>query len=290
MWSLGLVTLRLLTFDVESFGNLTRMDQQSLEQMVKAMIKEVSPKRSSNSQRFVLACLQLTPINRITAAEAECHDWFCTPQKHFEFFQQLDQRCLTDLGDNSQLKPMPWDLASLQPLSPISTPAKSSTASGHKSIRWSSPPCVETSGYFEDAQKEMKAARSGPLPGLSSPPHESGALTSRPKLAKESPVVTYKVEQNLSKPHRDHHDEYRKSETRIMTSRQLRICDILQLPLPDLDRHLKPAYSKSHRQEVLAELKRQNVKFLTDTVQATMENGDTGADECQDLASQSTNQ
>ncbi|UKZ82300.1 hypothetical protein TrVFT333_010086 [Trichoderma virens FT-333] len=118
MWSLGLVTLRLLTFDVESFGNLTRMDQQSLEPMVKDMIKGSSPKRSSNSQRFALACLQLTPINRITAAEAECHDWFCTPQKHFEFFLQLDRRCLSDLSDDTQLKPMPWDLASLQPLHP----------------------------------------------------------------------------------------------------------------------------------------------------------------------------
>ncbi|KAL7910035.1 kinase-like domain-containing protein [Trichoderma velutinum] len=252
LWSLGLVTLRLLTFEVESFGNLTRMDQQSLEQMVKAMIKEVSPKRSSNSQRFTLACLQLTPVNRITAAEAECHDWFCTPQKHFEFFQQLDRRCLSELGDDTQLKPMPWDLVSFQspPLPSAST--KLSATSAHKPIRWSSPPCTETSGYFEISSKTET--------------------------------------QNQNTPLRDRHSEYHKPETRIMTPHQLRVCDVLQLPLPGLDRHLKPLHSKTHRQDVLAELIRLDVKFLTDTVQAAMENGDTGDEERKGLTLGGKNQ
>ncbi|KAL7788320.1 kinase-like domain-containing protein [Trichoderma ceciliae] len=291
VWSLGLVALRLLTYDVESFGSLSRMDQQSLEQVVKGMIKEVSPKRSSNSQRFVLACLQLTPINRITAAEAECHDWFCTPQKHFEFFQQLDQRCLTDLGDNTQLKPMPWDLASLQPYSSTSTPAKSSVNSGVNSIRWSSPPCIETSEYFQDNQKAMWAAKLESLRGLSSRSPESGALLSNPTLATESPDVTCKAEKNLDIPHQDRHgEEHINSETRVMTSRQLRICDVLQLPLPGLDRHLKPAHSKTHRQEVLTELKRLNAKFLTDTMQAIMETQSSGVDESQGLVSPGVSQ
>ncbi|KAK4068962.1 hypothetical protein Trihar35433_5541 [Trichoderma harzianum] len=285
VWSLGLVALRLLTSDVESFENLTRIDQQSIEQMVKAMIKEISPKLSSNSQRFTLACLQLTPVNRITAAEAECHDWFCTPQKHFEFFQQLDRRCLSDLGDDTQLKPMPWDLASLQspPLPPA--PTKLSTNSAHKSIRWSSPPCTDTSGYFRGLQQDMKAARVGPLPGLSSPAHGTGVLTYKPKLAKESPDVTRNEEQIQNTPLRDRHGEDRKPETRIMTPHQLRVCDVLQLPLPGLDRHLKPPHSKTHRQDVLAELKRRDAKFLTDTMQAAMENGDTGGEESKDFTS-----
>lgn len=264
---------------MESFENLTRIDQQSIEQMVKAMIKEVSPKRSSNSQRFALACLQLTPENRITAAEAECHDWFCTPQKHFEFFQQLDRRCLSDLGDDIQLKPMPWDLASLQFPPLPSAPTKLSTTSAHKSIRWSSPPCTETSGYFRGLQQDMKAARVGPLPGLSSPPHETGVPTCKPKLAKESPDVTRIEEHIQNTPLQDRHGEGRKPETRIMTPRQLRVCDVLQLPLPGLDRHLKPPHSKTHRQDVLAELKRLDAKFLTDTMQAAMENGDAGGEE-----------
>lgn len=243
------------------------------------MIKEVSPKRSSNSQRFTSACLQLTPVNRITAAEAECHDWFCTPQKHFEFFQQLDRRCLSDLGDDNQLKPMPWDLASLQSPSLPSAPTKSSTNGAHKSIRWSSPPCTETSGYFRDLQQDKRTARVGPLPGLSSLPHESNVLTYKPKLAKESPDVTRKEEQNRSTPLRDRHSEDRKPETRILTPHQLRVCDVLQLPLPGLDRHLKPSRSKTHREDVLAELKRLDAKFLTDTMQAAMENGDTGGEE-----------
>ncbi|KAL6697645.1 kinase-like domain-containing protein [Trichoderma pleuroticola] len=284
LWSLGVVSLRLLTLETESFENLTRMDQQSLEQMVRAMIKQVSPKHSSNSQRFTLACLQLTPVNRITAAEAECHDWFCTPQKHFEFFQQLDKRCLSDLADDAQLKPMPWDLASLQSPPLPSAPTKLSTTSAHKSVRWSSPPCTDTSGYFRDFQQDMKAARVGPLPGLPSPLHESGVLICRPKLAKESPDMTRKEEQNQGTPLRDRHSEDCKPENRIMTPHQLRVCDVLQLPLPGLDRHLKPPHSKTHRQDVLAELKRLDANFLTDTMQAPMENGNTGGEERKGLA------
>jgi serine/threonine protein kinase len=275
----------MLTYDVESFGSLTRMDQQSLEKVVQAMIQEVSPKRSSNSQRFVLACLQLIPINRITAAEAECHDWFCTPQKHFEFFQQLDRRCLTDLSDNAQLKPMPWDLASLQSLSPVSTPGKYSAIK--KSIRWGSPLCVETSGYFESAQQDMESTTLEPLTGLSSPPQEPGTLLSKAKPATRDLDVAYKTEKGLNIYR---HKEYRKAEARIMTSRQLRICNVLQPPLPGLHKHLNPAKPKTHRQEVLAELKRLNAKFLTDTMQVIMENEDTGANEHQDLVSLSVNQ
>ncbi|KAL6860895.1 kinase-like protein [Trichoderma novae-zelandiae] len=282
MWSLGLVTLRMLTYDVESFGNLTRMDQKSLEQMVTTMIAESSPKRSSNSQRFALACLQLAPINRITAAEAECHDWFCTPQKHFEFFQQLDRRCQTELtDDDTHLKPMPRDLASVQPLSPAPTPAKAvanSTSGGSgQSIRWSSPPCMETSGHFRDAQEGGQAATLGQLPGLSSP-QGSGPLTPRLQLTKETPDATHNGKQNLVTPQRVGNDENRKSEIRILTSRQLRICDMLQLPLPDLNRHLKQAHTERRREEVLAELQRLNAKFLTDTMQAIMESEDTGAE------------
>ncbi|EGR46057.1 uncharacterized protein TRIREDRAFT_66950, partial [Trichoderma reesei QM6a] len=116
MWSLGLITLRMLTFDVDCFGSLARKNQVSVEKMVKTMLVEVSPKRSPEGQNFVLGCLQLAPMNRMTAAEAERHDWFCTPQKHVEFFQRLDRRCQTELtDDDTHLKPMPWDLASLQP-------------------------------------------------------------------------------------------------------------------------------------------------------------------------------
>ncbi|PTB67847.1 kinase-like protein [Trichoderma citrinoviride] len=282
MWSLGLVTLRMLTFDVECFGSLTRMDQKSLEQMVNTMIEDISPKRSSNSQRFVLACLQLAPMNRITAAEAECHDWFCTPQKHFEFFQQLDQRCQTELtDDDTHLKPMPWDLASLQPLSPAPTPAKASATtsggSGLRLMRWASPSCVETSGHLGGAQESGQAAKSGPLPGLSSP-QGSGPLTPKLQLTKEIPDTTQNAKQSLVTPQRDGDAGNRRPEVRILTSRQLRICDVLQLPLPDLNRHLKQARNEHRREEVLAELKRLNAKFLTDTMQAIVESEDAGAE------------
>lgn len=276
--------------EAESLENLARMDQQSLEQVVRAMIKQVSPKHSSNSQRFTLACLQLTPVNRITAAEAECHDWFCTPQKHFEFFQQLDRRCLSDLGDDAQLKPMPWDLANLQSPPFPSAPTKLFNTSAHKSIRWSSPPCTETSGFIRDLQQDMKAVRMGPLPELTSPLRGSGVLTCEPEPGKGSPNVTRKEEQSQNTPLRDRHIEDRKAETRIMTPHQLRVCDVLQLPLPGLDRHLKPPHSKTQRQDVLAELKRLDVKFLTNTMQVPTENGTTGGEEREDLTPAGKNQ
>lgn len=253
------------------------MDQSSLEMAVKTMIQGVSLKFSSNSQRFVLACLQLTPINRITAAEAECHDWFCTPQKHFEFFQQLDQRVSEEaVSDNTQLKPMPWDLASLQFLSPTSTPGKRSADSGENSTQWGSPSCVEKSEYFGGVRKDMKSAKLEPATKLSSPPQESEAPLSRAKPAAGYPEA-YKTEKTLKTLHNSSHNGYRKVEARILTARQLRMCDVLQLPLTDLGRHTKPvrANSKNHREEVLAELKRLDAKFLTDKMQITMGNEDT---------------
>ncbi|KAL6901728.1 kinase-like domain-containing protein [Trichoderma evansii] len=270
VWSLGLVTLRLLTYDVESFGNLTRLDQQSLEKAVKTMIQEASPKLSSNSQRFVSACLQLTPINRITAAEAECHDWFCTPQKHFEFFQQLDQRFFEDLSNNTQLKPMPWDLATLQSFSPTSISGKNSANSGENSTQWGSPSCIETSGYFGGVQKDIESGKRELATKLSSPPQESEAPLSKAKPAVGYPKA-YNMEKTLKTLHNSSNKAYRKVEARILTARQLRICDVLQLPLTDLDRHLKPAdiNPKNHREEVLAELKRLDAKFLTDGMQIT---------------------
>ncbi|KAL9468757.1 hypothetical protein ACSS6W_010451 [Trichoderma asperelloides] len=276
VWSLGLVTLRLLTYDAESFGSLIRLDQPSLEKAVKTMIQEVSPKRSSNSQRFALACLQLTPINRITTAEAECHDWFCTPQRHFEFFQQLDQRCIEDVSDNTQLKPMPWDLAALQSFSSTSTAGKISANSGENSTRWGSPSCIETSEYFGGIQRDIKSAKEELAKRLSSPRQESEAPLSKAQPAAGCPRA-YNAEKSL-KTHNSSLKGYQKVEARVMTARQLRICDVLQLPLTDLHRHLKPANanSKSHREDVLAELKRLNAKFLTDT-HITMGNEDTGA-------------
>ncbi|KAL7918935.1 kinase-like domain-containing protein [Trichoderma austrokoningii] len=251
VWSLGVVALRLLILDAEGSGSLTRMDQASLEKAVKAMIQAVSPEPSSNSLRFVLACLQLTPINRITAAEAECHDWFCTPQKHFEFFQRLDQRSFEEaMSDSTQLKPMPWDLASLQFLSHGSTPIKGLANSDTTSSQWDSS-CVEKSKYF-GGQKGEEAAE------LSSPQESEEPLSKHPDA--------YKPEKTLKTVHNSSHKGYRK-EARIMTARQ-RMCDVLP---PKLNRPLKSANrSKDRREEVLAELKRLGADFLTDETRISM--------------------
>lgn len=84
-------------------------------------------------------------------------------------------------------------------------------------------------------------------------------------------------------PQPDGKDENRKSEIRILTSRQLRICDVLQLPLPNLNRHLKQVRNERRREEVLAELKRLNAKFLTDTMQAIVESEDPEAKGSRDV-------
>lgn len=242
------------------------------------MIQDVSPKRSSNSQRFALACLQLTPINRITAAEAECHDWFCTPQKHFELFQQLDQRCVEDVSDNAQLKPMPWDLATLQSSSPTSISGQASTNSDGNSTLRSLTSCVETSGYFGGVQQDIESAKLELATTLSLPSKDSETPLPKAKPAAGCPKA-YNTKKTLKTLHDSSHRGNHKVEARVMTARQLRICDVLQLPLTDLNRHLKPANanSKSHREEVLAELKRLNAKFLTDDIQINVVNEDTGA-------------
>lgn len=94
-------------------SKFNRSSQDALEKSLKHDIFQPILKLSKNSKMFVWQCLQISVENRLTVLEAGCHDWLCTPEKHLEFFQQLDRKILGDWKAPTELKPMPMQLPSV---------------------------------------------------------------------------------------------------------------------------------------------------------------------------------
>lgn len=116
MWSLGVVAAIMLTASLDIgdiIPKLNRLSQDALDQALKQDILQPCLKVSKNGKTFVWKCLQIFPETRLTALEAGCHDWLCTPEKHLLFFQQLDQRILGNWKAPTELKPMPIQLPSV---------------------------------------------------------------------------------------------------------------------------------------------------------------------------------
>ncbi|KOS19014.1 Serine/threonine-protein kinase H1 [Escovopsis weberi] len=112
MWSLGVVTLHVLLSCNEAVEELDSRSQKDIDRSVQSRLRSLTPRTSSDGQNFVSRCLQRMPSHRMTAVEAERHDWFRRPKKYAEFFQKLDQRILDSWVPQSELKPMPLEIGS----------------------------------------------------------------------------------------------------------------------------------------------------------------------------------
>ncbi|KAM0664164.1 hypothetical protein ACQRIU_006747 [Beauveria bassiana] len=92
IWSLGIISLLLVSgCGLDGIDGLARLDQSALRIILHDLLSRC-PKASVNAKSFVLSCMKAKASHRITSVGADCHDWFHTPTKHLEFFQQLDAR------------------------------------------------------------------------------------------------------------------------------------------------------------------------------------------------------
>ncbi|KAG5981247.1 hypothetical protein E4U55_003140 [Claviceps digitariae] len=116
MWAVGIVTAIMLTASLETDGVIAKLCQSNQDiilHYLKCDIFRPDLKLSKNSKIFVWQCLQRSPPDRLTAPEAECHDWLCTPEEHLQFFKQLDRKILGEWKVKSELSPMPLQLPSV---------------------------------------------------------------------------------------------------------------------------------------------------------------------------------
>ncbi|KAK5989179.1 Meiosis-specific serine/threonine-protein kinase mek1-like protein [Cladobotryum mycophilum] len=267
IWSLGIVTLHLLTSGREVLGDLSLKGQEEIKAFIDKTMLKVSPKPSMESTKFVLGCLQITPEDRMTAIEAECHDWFCTPEKDFEFFQKLDRRIMTNWGPQSQLKPMPLELRSMAESILVSPDmANVSIYDQIGVVKEGSRSIEEKSQYFG----EMEIIKKANVAEFTKPPPP------QPRLKEVSKAAI--TEKKQTRPHSEGFCERVRQTPRLENthtkSQRMRIDDTMFLPLPGLDRHLRPATSYNQRQLILAELERTNAKFLVDVQSIFMKNQD----------------
>ncbi|KGQ07621.1 Meiosis-specific serine/threonine-protein kinase me k1 [Beauveria bassiana D1-5] len=110
IWSLGIISLLLVSgCGLDGIDGLARLDQSALRIILHDLLSHC-PIASVNAKSFVLSCMKTKASDRISSVGANCHDWFHTPTKHLEFFQQLDARMaalqprrLSDTVDFQQL-------------------------------------------------------------------------------------------------------------------------------------------------------------------------------------------
>jgi serine/threonine protein kinase len=111
MWSLGMVVYLLLAMSLDpNFEGMNRMSQDQLRDFLSKNLSDLDHEVSYNAKNFLWRCLQTMPSMRMTAFDAECHDWLCTPEKHLSFFQELDRRMLRDWKQKDELSPMPFPI------------------------------------------------------------------------------------------------------------------------------------------------------------------------------------
>ncbi|KAH7326401.1 kinase-like domain-containing protein [Stachybotrys elegans] len=96
MWATGLVALLLLTHSMQDeYGPLNCLDPEAIDALVSELLDHNVTRISHEAKNFVMSCLKVPPLERITASDAVEHGWFCSPKMHLEFFQEMDQRMLS---------------------------------------------------------------------------------------------------------------------------------------------------------------------------------------------------
>ncbi|RDA89800.1 hypothetical protein CP533_3329 [Ophiocordyceps camponoti-saundersi (nom. inval.)] len=110
MWSLGIVTLTLITHGMDvSLRGLDRMAQEELEQFLQD--EALQPGYfSQHCEDFVMRCLRMWPSSRMTAAQARHHKWLCRPARHLEHFKKLERSSRSNWTASHKFRPMPLQL------------------------------------------------------------------------------------------------------------------------------------------------------------------------------------
>jgi serine/threonine protein kinase len=265
MWSLGVVTLLLLTsgYEVEITDNI-RKEQKEIGNYLRGIFAKMAKPPSNNGKRFLRDCLRIDPLVRMSALRAELHDWLCRPSEHREFFEFLDRKMFSEWKPQDELKPMPLELPSLG----TSVTQEPEFRCSHYFASEATPPPPSTSSETGcsnmhppssggEAPTELEIDRAPHAPNQSSPTNIGGLVHEVQVKREESPYDGFRKpmlpEQSGHRINRKKKSRYRGHEPDLH-------------PLPGLDRHLTPTCSNPrHRQQVLDELERSNVKFLVNS-------------------------
>ncbi|KPM36817.1 hypothetical protein AK830_g9761 [Neonectria ditissima] len=296
IWSLGIVVLVLLAASSDAeIEDINRKDQSEIEEYLKCTFSAMEKQPSRNGKKFLWSCLQKAPSARMRTVDAEFHNWLCTPEKHLRFFQLLDRRMISHWNPHDELTPMPIGLPSLKnnPIASAKDPemrfsqyfateATSTARPVHPEIR--DNPTGNEQGIKSDdviskketPDKEMSEQRvpkqeihkeEGPGKETPSPSALDLELRSSlnkavvgqswPKDVANQPQLAWQGSRTPT------HSVQSESLVKRRKISMMKNRDVL-LPLPGLDRHLKPAYNRHHRQQVLEELEKSKTKFLVE--------------------------
>lgn len=266
VWSLGVVTTILLTAERHD-EDLSRMDDEEITQYIHDLFHSLPQRPSLKAYDFVWMCLQRNPSERMTANEAQDHEWMCTPSKHLQFFRLLDKRILSNWKPQDKLKPMPWELPCLVKSGPP-TPARGSSSQYFTGTPVRTKRRVEESTIIDEEEDRPQQGVASVDDQVSSPfvvpAGSSRSKGTSPNGMKQRDVKSEYTQppwHGFLKPEHPGRAEVGAKRKRIP---RMKVHGTELHPLPGLARHLPRSVNHFHRENVLLELQRSKSKFLVD--------------------------
>lgn len=257
--------------------HINRFNQDDLDEHLVDVTYELSNRPSSNGINFLWRCLQILPSARMNALEAACHDWLCTPEPHVDLFQKLDRKTIGNWVRQDTIQPIPMDIPNLA--RSISAPWEDSQAP--QSRFFTAPNCEASpvaqatgSGDGDEAtgsaaEQANSIAEAVHMVPASVPEEPTPVATTNAKTSLVKKEVEQAGVKQINPPWHSFLKPSFPAHSQVTIKRKklpkVRIKEYAMLPLPSLDRHLRPPTNPRHRQDVLWELERLNSKFLVDT-------------------------
>lgn len=245
------------------------MDQKSLEEELRDAFDSVPSPRSPMSLNFLWKCLQVSPLARMTAAEAASHPWLSTSEKLLKAFRQLDSEVLADWCKEPQPRPMPWTIPSVldnhaqvtgfsESLLLRDDESKDKTAITIVNDV-SQPPQI--SGEHNETTKPATGnLATDPIDLVQKELLNSSSVTPKMKSGLEEAVElpwTGFISRNLTASKLPHNTR---------RAPRVRIRDSMLLPLTSLDRHLRPHPRTNQREDILEILRATEQPFLNEGI------------------------
>lgn len=113
IWSLGVIAFILVAGADADVDSLRKHRQSALDCIVSHAYSKRLPPPSDKAKCFIDRCLRVLSDERMTAKQADIHEWLCTPKNHLQFFHDIDKRMMKDWKEESLLRPMHRDLSSM---------------------------------------------------------------------------------------------------------------------------------------------------------------------------------
>lgn len=230
---------------------------------MKSVFSKMIKQPSANGKKFIWDCLQRLPTDRLTATEAECHEWLCKPQRYLDFFERLDIKMKKAWIPQTEIRPMPLELPSVVG---NELPSLDSHTSHHDQAN-EQEPChpplaTTTSSHHFQKQKSKDSGIASEFFENTEPQSCSEVQVchsaNETRLIEMPPKQTRPPWEGFQKPT----SPFSQSDQFMRKVAKFKIHDAALLPLTNLDRHLHPHPDRNHRRQVLEELKKTNSKFL----------------------------